>query len=117
MLMQLIEENQSFGHIGVVCHPVLRRIIRNVSLLPLQYKSYALHPNTHVDFLLYNRVGKKPILAIEVDGYSFHKSGTKQSHRDTMKDEILKLYGIPLLRLSTIGSGEKKQIVDRLMSL
>ena len=117
MLMQLIDENQSFGHIGVVCHPVLRRIIRNVSLLPLQYKSYALHPNTHVDFLLYNRVGKKPILAIEVDGYSFHKSGTKQSHRDTMKDEILKLYGIPLLRLSTIGSSEKKQIVDKLMSL
>ena len=41
-----------------------------------------------MDFLLYNRVGKKPILAIEVDGYTFHKSGTKQSHRDTMKDEI-----------------------------
>lgn len=117
MLMELIEENQSFGHIGIVCHPMMRRIIRNVSLLPLSYKSYALHPNTHVDFLLYNRVGKKPILAIEVDGYSFHKSGTKQSHRDTMKDEILKLYGIPLLRLSTIGSDERKQIVDKLMSL
>ncbi len=117
MLMELIEENQSFGHIGIVCHPMMRRIIRNVSLLPLSYKSYALHPNTHVDFLLYNRVGKKPILAIEVDGYSFHKSGTKQSHRDTMKDEILKIYGIPLLRLSTIGSGERKIIEEKLLSL
>lgn len=117
MLMELIEENQSFGHIGIVCHPMMRRIIRNVSLLPLSYKSYALHPNTHVDFLLYNRVGKKPIVAIEVDGYSFHKSGTKQSHRDSMKDEILKIYGIPLLRLSTIGSGEKKLIEEKLMSL
>ena len=80
-------------------------------------KIYAMNPRTHVDFLVYNHVSKKPVLAIEVDGYSFHKSGTKQSYRDSIKDEILKKYAIPLLRLSTIGSGEKQKIVEKLNSL
>ncbi len=44
----------------------------------------------------------------------YHKSGTRQSERDVKKDHILELYGIPLVRLSTIGSNEKKVIVDKL---
>jgi len=51
---------------------------------------------------------------IETDGYTFHKSGTSQSERDIKKDRILELYGIPLVRLSTIGSNEKKIIGDKL---
>ena len=34
--------------------------------------------------------------------------------RDIKKDRILELYGIPLVRLSTIGSNEKKIIGDKL---
>ena len=51
---------------------------------------------------------------MKTDGYTFHKSGTSQSERDIKKDRILELYGIPLVRLSTIGSNEKKVVVDRL---
>ena len=61
-----------------------------------------------------NRVSKQPVLAIETDGYAFHKSGTSQSERDIKKNHILELYGIPLVRLSTIGSNEKKVIGDKL---
>ncbi len=31
-----------------------------------------------------------------------------------MKDKILELYGLPLLRLSTVGYGEESRIVDAL---
>jgi len=54
------------------------------------------------------------VLAIEVDGYSFHKQGTKQSGRDVIKDAILEKYDIPLIRFSTTGSQEKERLHDKL---
>ena len=60
---------------------------------------------------------KKPSLAIEVDGYAFHKKSTAQSQRDGLKNEILKKYNIPLIRLSTIGSDEKNIIKSKLDEL
>lgn len=37
---------------------------------------------------------------------------TEQFQRDRMKDKILELYGLQLLRLSTVGYGEESKIVD-----
>ncbi|MBD5277532.1 MAG: DUF2726 domain-containing protein, partial [Bacteroides sp.] len=59
-------------------------------------------------------VTKEPLLAIETDGYSFHNEKTEQFQRDRIKDKILALYGLPLLRLSTVGHGEEQRIVDML---
>ena len=63
---------------------------------------------SHLDFLIYNRVSKRPILAIEVDGYRYHKEGTKQAERDKIKDDILAQYGVPLVRFATNGSDEAR---------
>ena len=114
MLEQIIEENTEFCHLGIVCHQPLRQLLRDVSLLSDDERTYALHPRTHIDFLLYNRVSKQPVLAIETDGYQHHKSGTEQSVRDEKKNRILATYGIPLLRLSTIGSNERLQVESAL---
>ncbi|MDK2819800.1 MAG: DUF2726 domain-containing protein [Mycoplasmataceae bacterium] len=65
---------------------------------------------SHIDFIIYNKITKRPILAIEVDGYSTHDNNAKQKVRDAKKDEILKLYNFPLLRLSTKGADEYKKI-------
>ncbi|WP_371265277.1 DUF2726 domain-containing protein [Alistipes sp.] len=59
-------------------------------------------------------MSKQPVLAIETDGYKFHKQGTRQAERDEKKDRILAQYGLPLLRLSTIGTDEKAKIRARL---
>jgi hypothetical protein len=69
---------------------------------------------THIDFLIYNRISKKPVLAIEVDGFHNHKIGTRQYERDRMKDHILNLYNIPFLRLPTNGSAEIEKVRDAL---
>ena len=71
-----------------------------------------MNPATHLDFLIYNRIGKKPVLAIEVDGYEFHKKDTMQASRDLLKNHIMEMYGIPLLRFKTNGSGEKEKIIE-----
>lgn len=53
-------------------------------------------------------------MAVEEDGYAFHKEGSAQYQRDRMKDTILEKYGIPILRLSTNGSNEKQKLMDKL---
>ena len=83
----------------------------NVEKLSDQEAQYAMNPATHLDFLIYNRISKKPILAIGVDGYEYHKSDTEQAKRDLLKNNIMKLYEISLLRFKTNGSGEKSKIL------
>ena len=96
--------------INIICHQPLNMLIRDTRLLTDEERKYAMNPSTHIDFLLYNQVSKKPILAIEVDGFHHHKSGTRQYERDKLKDHILELYGIPLLRFPTNGSDECAKI-------
>ena len=96
--------------LNVICHQKVRLLIRDYEKLTEEERRYATHPNTHVDFLIYNRITKAPVLAIEVDGFHYHKEGTRQAERDRMKDGIFDKYGIPLLRLPTNGSNEIQKI-------
>ncbi len=114
MLEEIIESNQPLSHLGIVCHQPLRELLRDTSALSEEERQYALHPNTHIDFLLYNRVSKQPVLAIETDGYTYHKDGTSQAKRDEKKNRILATYNIPLVRLSTIGHNEREQVLTEL---
>lgn len=117
LLEDILKENINMRHLNIICHLPLYMLIQDYSLLNEEESKYAANINTHIDFLIYNRVSKQPILAIETDGYTFHKSRTSQSERDIKKDRILELYGIPLVRLSTIGSNEKKIIEDKLSEI
>lgn len=69
------------------------------------------------NFLIYNRIGKRPLLAIEVDGYEYHRKESAQAMHDEMKNHILELYEIPLLRFKTNGSGEREKIAVMLEKL
>ena len=70
-----------------------------------------------MDFLLFNQMGKQPVLAIEVDGTGFHEAGSKQAERDKKKNSILEKCAISLLRLRTDGSGEKEKIKAALQTV
>lgn len=69
---------------------------------------------THIDFLIFGRLDKMPVLAIEVDGYAFHGKNSDQHNRDMMKNAILQKYAIPIMRFSTTGSGEKERLETKL---
>lgn len=117
LMYALIEEilaGDKFACLDVLCHFPMYILIRNPELLNEKECGYAMNLATHIDFLLYNRISKKPVLAIEVDGYQYHQENTKQASRDIMKNHILELYGIPLLRFATNGSGEKESIIKKL---
>lgn len=110
-LLEDILSESRFANLSVVCHFPLNMLIRDLVLLNEQECRYVMNPATHLDFLIYNRISKKPVLAVEVDGYAYHKTGTEQAKRDAMKNRIMELYEIPLLRLATNGSGEREKIV------
>lgn len=95
----------------------MNTLIKDKSLLTDEEKRYASNNNTHIDFLIYNEISKKPVLAIEVDGYKYHKEGTQQYERDKLKRNILFKYNIPLLRLKTNSSGEKDNIKHKLNTI
>ncbi len=117
LMNALIEDILSFdqySYLDVVCHFPMNMLVKDLELLNERERSFALNPATHVDFLVYNRISKKPVLAVEVDGYDFHKTNSVQASRDVLKDHILELCGISLLRLKTNGSGEREKIQNKL---
>ena len=116
-LIDNIISNNKYSKLDVVCHFPLNMLIRDPKLLSERECQYAMNPATHLDFLIYNRIGKKPVLAIEVDGYEYHKEDTTQASRDLMKNHIMEMYKIPLLRFKTNGSGEKEKIIEVLDKL
>lgn len=113
-LIKDVLKDESFASLDVICRQPLNMLIRDPKILSDAECKYAMNSATHLDFLIYNRISKKPVLAIEVDGFNYHKEGTKQAERDKMKNHILELYKIPYIRFATNGSGEKEKLEEKL---
>ena len=116
LIEEVIKEN-NFDNLDIVVHIPLMDILANEDLLNEEEKLYANNDWTHIDFVIFNKMDKKMVLAIEVDGYYYHKEGTKQQERDKVKDRILEKYEVPLIRLSTAGSGEKKVLEEKIREI
>lgn len=122
-LSSFITVYHCLSNIWAVFEPQIRKVLiinnfyilhRDFSLLDESERRYAENGLTHVDFLIYNKVGRQPVLVIETDGHQHHKEGSRQKERDIMKDRILELYGIPCERLKTTESNERERIETRL---
>lgn len=114
MISTILKKNDDLSCLEVIPHYHLSSLISDTSLLTEAEYKFARASWSHVDFLIENRVSKKPILVIEVDGFAYHHEGTKQEERDQLKNSILHKYQIPVLRLSTAGSGEVEKIESKI---
>ena len=110
--LENIINSEAFRKYGfrIACHYPLRYLFSGTALLSEDERLYLSRTGTHVDFLIYRAIGKLPVVAIEVDGFHYHKDGSRQHERDIMKDSIFSKYGLPLMRFKTNGSGEVEQI-------
>lgn len=116
LITKVLNQNE-FSHLDVVAHYPLKKVIYNLEKLNDEEITYAMNGLTHLDFLIYNKLNKMPVLAIEVDGFKYHKEGTKQFERDRMKDAILQRYQVPLLRFKTNESQEEKRLIETLSDI
>ena len=110
----IINEKRN-AHLGILMHYPLRHLVTSASNLTPEQRTYASRSWTHVDFLIHDTVSHKARLAIEVDGTQYHRTNSDQGKRDLMKDSVLAVIGLPLLRLSTAGSQEKEKIRQALI--
>jgi len=108
----ILINNTQFSSIDMVREYKLIDLIRNFEPFTEDEIRF-IKNNSRIDFLLYNKIDKTPVLAIEVDGVSFHDNVLQQK-RDHKKDHILKMIGLPLLRLSTNGHHEEARIIEEL---
>lgn len=116
-LLDDIIKNKEFSFLSISNHPPLRMLIKERTILTQEERKYVENSWTHLDFVMFNKIDKTPVLIVEVDGYSYHKEGTRQAERDRMKDSILAKYKLPIIRLSTTGSNERKLIEEKLKTI
>lgn len=109
---EILLSDSQFSSVNMVREYKLRDLIRDYKLLSEDEVAFVNH-DARLDFLLYSKIDKTPILAIEVDGVSFHDNEL-QKERDNKKNHILEIIGLPLLRLSTDGHSEKAKIIESL---
>ena len=107
-------DNIQMSNWNIVCHYPLSRLITDFDGLETQEIAFISNSLSHVDFLLYNSITKKPLMAIEVDGWKYHNLNEAQLSRDKLKDDILTKYGLKPYRISTVDTINVETIADML---
>ena len=103
-------------NLDVLLHYPLSRLIGDWSLLDSKEDAFARNPLTHVDMLIYNLLTKQPLLAIEVDGWKFHKESEAQQARDALKDKILAKFGLSPLRILTTDTINEQSLAEMVVN-
>jgi superfamily I DNA and/or RNA helicase/very-short-patch-repair endonuclease len=101
---------RQFMEFDYAMHYRMKDIIRDMEMLNAEEKQYVENDLTHVDFLIFKKIGKTPKLVIEVDGVAFHAKGSRQAERDRLKNGILQKYGLSYVRFKTDGSNERERL-------
>ncbi len=119
-LLDKIYKDNNFTNLSTKIEYPIKMLI-DISNLKDREREYAENDWTRVDFVVFSKVSKQPLLAVEVDGYAYHRAGnssaTKQHERDLIKNKLLHDAGIPLVRFSTVGSNEEAILTEKLKEL
>jgi hypothetical protein len=110
LICKVLSEEQ-FTKFDLAVHVSLKTLFRDTKRLNTDEKRYIQNSLTHVDFLIFDKFGKIPRLAVEVNGAAFHTKGTRQTERDKLKNTILEKYDLPYIRFKTNGSSEYDKLV------
>jgi len=116
-VIQKILNDERFMRFDVATHVPLKWIFRDMQKLDIIEKQYAQNILTHVDFLIFDKIGKVPRLAVEVDGMAFHAKETRQAERDMLKNGIFEKYKLPYIRFKTNESCESERLTAALSKL
>lgn len=117
LCLQEILAEEKYSHVEYRKQVPLKDALPHVRGLSEEQYDFVFSDSS-LDFLIRLKGSRRVFLAIEVDGWEFHGMNEEQQRRDALKDSIMSIYGIPVLRLPTIGSGEGEQIreaLDRLL--
>jgi len=101
-----------YSYIGYSMHTRLGKLVDVPNTFNDEEKRYILHPWSHVDFLFYNKVSKRKMFVLEVDGIRYHEQNKKQAVHDDIKNRVLQSNNIPIYRFKTNESNEEKKLTE-----
>jgi hypothetical protein len=116
IIHRILSENPAYSGFYIRHGYPLYLLTPNKSGLTQREVDFSNNRLSHVDFLIINRCDNSFVLAIEVDGYTYH-SQIPQQERDAIKNKVLALNGIELLRISTRGYQEEEKIRSKLQNI
>lgn len=116
-VIEMVLSLPEFQSLDWVLHQPLRMLIKDPVKLTDDERKYAMNILTHTDFVIFNKLDKMPVLVVEVDGHAYHANNPVQLKRDQMKDEILRKYSIPIIRMKTTESGEEERLRQKLAGI
>jgi very-short-patch-repair endonuclease len=108
-----LQEGLDFNCLEAATQILLKNLLLNTNELTNEEQRYVKN-NSSVDFVIYHKLNKQPVLIIEVDGFASHENNPVQLARDLLKNSILSKYTLPLIRFKTTGSGEKEGLRSKL---
>ena len=108
-----ILSKEEFHRFAYAQQVLLRNLLNDTGLLTPEELRY-VNNRASLDFVVFYKQDKACVLVIEVDGFAFHENKPEQLARDELKDNVLRKYGIRVLRLPTNGSGEDEKIRNAL---
>lgn len=112
-LLSDILEEPNYKEYSFAFQVLLKNLFHDLQPLAEEEIAYVNH-RASVDFVVYHKITRKPAFVIEVDGFASHENNPRQREKDRMKDHIFNVYELPILRLSTNGSGEEEKIRNML---
>lgn len=89
----------------------IRNLFKSLDNLNEEEKRY-INNGARIDFVIYNKMDKKPEVLVEVDGFEYHKNNPKQLQKDELKDSIARKNGMDILRFKT---GEKSYTEEEII--
>lgn len=115
VLLEDILSKEEFHRFAYAQQVLLRNLLNDTVLLTPDELIY-VNNRASLDFVVFYKQDKTCVLVIEVDGFAFHENNPDQLIKDKLKDNILRKYGIRVLRLPTNGSGEDEKIRNALIN-
>ena len=116
LIKEILTSHEEFTNLDYRREYHLKFLVNDTSKLS-DIEIKFLNNNSRVDFLIFEKFWKTPILVIEVDGVAFHENNLDQIERDKKKNSILEKYNIPYLRLSTNWSWDSEKITEKIKLL
>lgn len=117
LIKQVLPDILPYRQSDVLCHYPISKLIRVTDSLSSEEKNFVENPMSHVDFLIYNPLTKRAQFCIEVDGWRFHNESKSQQERDRLKDHILQMYNLKLIRLSTVMTLTEERLKQMILDI
>ena len=106
---------QDYPDLAVQYEYPLKELAKDESAFDKEEWKLISDPRSHVDFMIVKKETLKPVLAIEIDGESYHIEGSFHWQDDRKKDSIMEKCGIPLHRFRTKESINEEETLRKIL--